>query len=509
MAKDRILTMADLISYFSSNNIQTFSNKQSGKPIVVQAIQDFSNIKSSRTENNKLYAPIRVCHIDLNRNGSFISEENMKKAMPTLKDSPLLGYIHKLDSGEYDFHSHNMHIEEDSDGNEQLIYDEKQIGSFTASDPYLEYDEEMDKTYVVAEVAIPEEYTMAADIIRRKNGTKVSCELSINECSYNAKEKYLNITDFVFMGCTCLGSEVDGTPIGEGMLGSKITLEDFSAENNSLVKFASQLEDVSEKIDSLLSHLDIDNSTEGGKFEVENNGIMEETEISEVEETTEEVVEVVSDEAEEITPDVEVENFVKTFEISHDDIRYALYSLLAPYEESDNEWYYINSVYDSYFVYESWDGSKLFGQNYTKENDEVSFEGERYELFKEILTASEKAELDSMRANYAYLVEFKDTTEKNELHAQRNSIMCDEKYSIISGKNNNGEFENSSYAKLYEEMDNYSCEELAEKLKAIIGEFAIQNNKFSHATSEKEEMKKFANVNKAKKTSRYGNLFSK
>ncbi len=38
----------------------------------------------------------------------------------------------------------------------------------------------------------------------------------------------------------------------------------------------------------------------------------------------------------------------RTFEISHDDIRYALYNLLSSYEEVDNEWYYITGVYDSY-----------------------------------------------------------------------------------------------------------------------------------------------------------------
>lgn len=68
----------------------------------------------------------------------------------------------------------------------------------------------MDKTYVVARVAIPESYTRCADIIREKNGTKVSCELIVYECSYNAKEKYLQLEDFEFAGCTCLGSEKMG-----------------------------------------------------------------------------------------------------------------------------------------------------------------------------------------------------------------------------------------------------------------------------------------------------------
>ena len=64
----------------------------------------------------------------------------------------------------------------------------------------------MDKTYVVATAAIPEEYTKTADIIRAKGGTtKVSCELSIYSMSFNAKEKYLELEDFRFNGCTLLG----------------------------------------------------------------------------------------------------------------------------------------------------------------------------------------------------------------------------------------------------------------------------------------------------------------
>lgn len=53
-------------------------------------------------------------------------------------------------------------------GNEITVYDEKQVGTFTSDEPYLEYDKDMDKTYVVARVAIPESYTRCADIIREK-----------------------------------------------------------------------------------------------------------------------------------------------------------------------------------------------------------------------------------------------------------------------------------------------------------------------------------------------------
>lgn len=263
----KYFTIEDLIRFCEQKKMYNFSSKESGKPIVIQAIQDFSSADVEETEDNKLYAKVRVCHTLLNRNGSYISEDSMKAAMPSLKYSPLLANIHQLNDGTWDFHSHDYHIEKDEDGNENVVYDEKQVGTFTADEPYLEYDKEMDKTYVVARVAIPELYTCCADIIREKNGTKVSCELIIYECSYNAKEKYLQLDNFEFAGCTCLGSEKDGTPIGEGMLGSKITLEDFSEENNSLIKFNEKMVELQARLEKLeTAYFDNkeNNSKEGG-----------------------------------------------------------------------------------------------------------------------------------------------------------------------------------------------------------------------------------------------------
>ena len=263
----KYFTVEDLIRFCEQKKMYNFSSKESGKSIFIQAIQDFSSADVEETADNKLYAKVRVCHTLLNRNGSYISEDSMKAAMPSLKYSPLLANIHQLDDGTWDFHSHDYHIEKDEDGNENVVYDEKQVGTFTADEPYLEYDKDMDKTYVVARVAIPESYTRCADIIREKNGTKVSCELIIYECSYNAKEKYLQLDNFEFAGCTCLGSEKDGTPIGEGMLGSKITLEDFSEENNSLIKFNEKMVELQarlEKLETACFDNKKNNSKEGG-----------------------------------------------------------------------------------------------------------------------------------------------------------------------------------------------------------------------------------------------------
>ena len=566
----KYFTIEDLIQFCENKKMYNFSSteSESGKPIVVQSIQDFSSADIEETEDNKLFAKVRVCHTLLNRNGSYTSEESMKEAMPSLKYAPLLANIHQLDDGSWDFHSHDYHMEEDENGNEYVVYDEKQVGTFTADDPYLEYDEDMDKTYVVARVAIPENYTKCADILREKKGTKVSCELIVYECSYNAKEKYLQLDKFEFAGCTCLGCEKDGTPIGEGMLGSKLTLENFSEENNSLIKFNQKMIELQERLDKLESSCfnNTDDSKKGGdagnmnKFEELLKKYNKTTEdvTFEYDELSDEELEAkfeeefgdevtTSDDPEDNSDDengddddatvVEdengddggedsedpddgegesqaFENMTRTFEISHDDIRYALYNLLGEFEEIDNEWYYITSVFDTYFVYESWDSGKIYGQKYSKDNDNVTFDCERYSLHKEYLTDSELAEINSMRSEYSALKEFKENIEKNELHSKREEIINSEKYSVLAEKDEEGNFVNNDFAKLVSEMDNYSLADLETKVKVMHSDYVISHTA-AFAVKEEKQKKKvlfMANSNsekESKKKAPYGGIFEK
>lgn len=268
MAK-QILTLDNLYQFYvQKNETISFSSKESGKPIMVTTHGFFEADKDDMPGMLKL--KLKVCHTETNRNGSHISKENMEKAMPTLKYRPVLAYIHELKDGTKDFYGHNMEIIENEDGESEIIYTEKQVGCFTADDPWLEYDKKMDKTYVIAYAVIPEEYTEAADIIRKKKGTKVSCELFINELSYNAKEKYLDLTDFIFGGCTLLGRDEDGNEIGEGMLGSRADIEDFCHKEPKFT-YEEKMIEILEKLNTTLSNFNKDTIQKGGnemnKFE--------------------------------------------------------------------------------------------------------------------------------------------------------------------------------------------------------------------------------------------------
>ena len=202
MQRKKILTLDDLYSFFEKKKRNvTFSSEESGYKIGVLVPAQFEEDAESDSDT-MLYATIRAFHIGRNRNGSAVTQEAAEKSLSGIKYKPILASIvMNEESGEEDFHSHDMEI--DDEGN--VTYIEKQVGCFTAKDPYIQFDEDHQKSYVYAQCAIPREYTHAADIIERKGGTKVSVELLVNACSYNAKEKYLELTDIEVAGCCLLG----------------------------------------------------------------------------------------------------------------------------------------------------------------------------------------------------------------------------------------------------------------------------------------------------------------
>jgi hypothetical protein len=524
MAKKRLLTLTDLYNYYySTSNSCHFSSDRDNENIVVQVEGKITFKKSDKDTEGLKGVHLQACHIDENINGSNIKEAVMTAALPSFSNRPILGYIHEV-NGQPEFYGHNMHL--DDDGN--VVYDEVPIGIIPEScDAKLVYDKDKDKTYVEVNGYIFEEYSKAAEILEREQECSVSVELSIRELSYDAKNKYLDIEDFFFSGVTILGKTDEGDVVKPGMSGSNIKLADFSKENNSMFSENEKLVEVLEKLNTTLSNFQIDNNQGKEETEVGNEEIFEEV-TEEVTETTEEVVEEVteevneesteevtvteeiSEETTEETPEVVVEevseqfeqkeNFVRTYEISHDDIRWGLYNLLSVYEDADNEWYYICAVYDTYFVYENWSGDKIYGQAYTKDGDNVDFDGDRYNLHRELLTDSEYVELCSMRANYSAIESQLKEYQAKEETAQKDALFISEDYSSISDK--------EEFKALAENHAEFSVDELKSKLDAIILDYAKKGGLNFSAEPEKKTvgMTRLPIQTKGNKKSRYGSL---
>ena len=303
----RMLTIEDLVMFCENHNFAHFSSKESGYQICVQVPALF---EADDADESMLFANVLAFHTGVNNNRSNLTQKAAKKAIKNLPYKPVLANFCEID-GVRDFTSHDMEI--DDDGN--FVYIEKQIGCFTADPARMEKDPDHDdRMNIFARVAIPRDYTDAAEIIERKGGTDVSVELGVNELSWNSKEKVLVLEDVTIMGLTLLGKNPDtGENVKPGMEGAHIELEDFSAENNSVIFSKSEL--INEITQAVINSLDNHNkTTERRNDEVEFEEKIEEAveevfektadDISDVEPTEEKVIEVNSDDATEESPEV-------------------------------------------------------------------------------------------------------------------------------------------------------------------------------------------------------------
>lgn len=539
----KIMTIDELYSFCLKNNFSKFNSKDFGDELSVEMHGNFEKQKKTDDRLVEGMTPFisNAFHDHVNLNKSNIEENIFKENVPSSNLRPILANI-KLDeeTNELDFGSHDFHIEKvtsvDENGNkvevEKIIYDEQPIGVIDGSRTNIEYDKDAKVNRAVLHGYLYDEYCSdAIDILNRRGTVDCSIELCIRTMSFDGKNKVLNLDDFYVSGLTLLSAKTK-----PGMAGSNFKIEDFSSCDTK-VSFSNEekLIELLERIDKKLSNFDNKNPKEGGNeknmFEklLEKYGKTIEDITFEYEGLSDEELEAkFSAEFEEDTStstssdgednsntsntNDKYELFNKLFEISFDEIKYALNSLCSIYR-NDSEWCYVHTVYEDYFIMQDWDSDKYYKQSYQKDGDNVSLSGERIEMFAMLLTESEKISVEEMRSNYAALKEFKENAEKNELHSQKEELINSEKYSILAEKNEDGEYTNTAFAELVKNMDNYSLTDLETQIKVIHSDYISEHSNFSAnkpIENKTVSMKMFTNPNTKKtKSSRYGDLFKK
>ena len=552
----RLLTLDDLCKYYQNhkNTVVYSAAKNDNTPVTVQLPGSLVfNESEYNAEEGLLRTHLKSCHIGDNRNQSTIEKDVMEECAPSIYNRPILGYIHQLKDGSYDFAGHEMFINDDG----ELEYEEIPVGCVPESgNAQLVYDEDNDKTYLEVDAVIYEQYTRAADILKEKGECKVSVELNLLDFSYNPKKNKLIINKFYFSGITILGVTRDGSEqtIQEGMQGSKITLKDFKVNNSVCNKYSQtdienkliEMQESIKNIEAKLSGFNIESFY--GKEEnnlVDNVNLNETFEETEVVEETSEVTEEMStdiveetpvieesfedetpeNEESEETPDVDDEetddvavveeseeseeepevveveeietseentetfsetptNMLRTYEISLEDTRSALYGLLSLQEEADQDYYWIISTYSDYFIYQSYRSGNYYKQLYSVNNDEISFEGNRVEVFCEFLTEEEKSELETMRSNYSSILNELNVFKAEELYADKMTVFNDTNYQQFL---NTEEFK-SLMSK--ENVDQYSKEELQDKAEITFAKLVKAQGTFAATVvEEKPEVK--------------------
>ena len=560
----KFYTLDDLYNFCKENRFESFSAEKQGAPLVVQSFGTFE--ADDKNTDGLMSVKLKSCHTGKNRNKSGITDDNMNKYKHTFKGRPILGAIYKTDTGEYEFRAHDMKVIDDG---EDIEYIEQPIGVISQTEePYLEFDAEEDKNYLMVSGTIFSDYSKAAEILERRRTCKCSVEIAVEELSYNCDEDYLSIDKFRFSGVTILGYEQDGvTEIQEGMKGSKITIDDFSEKKNSMFSADchAKLIETLEKLNMTLESLNNKTHSEKGgekvmsKFEelLAKYGKTADEVTFEYENLSDEELEVAFKEAFEgddgddaanpegdgaddgkdtddvndssdgndgedtadgdngeagddegegegsCDPEGQTEDkFVLKYELSHDDIRSALYSLLAA--ESDEDYYYtwILEVFDNKFIYQDYMENKFYRRSYSKDGENVTLDETKVEVFNEWLSQAEKDALDALKADYAALKAFKETYDASVIKAQKTEILDKAEYECLT--------ENEEFVQLRADMDKFSVEEISTKADLIFAAHMKSTMEFS-AKNESKKLDALAfNFNKKEsKKGPYGNLFAK
>lgn len=559
--RKKLLTLDELITFCEQKNFTRFSSAETGYQLAVQVPATFKKDEDDE-DPTMLYGHIKLLHTSRNLNGSSLTEKAAKKAMKRLAYKPLLANFTDVND-EIDFTSHDMEI--DDDGN--IVYIEKQIGCFTSDRPYLEQDPDDEaKKYLYAQVAVPREYTAAAEIIERKGKVSVSAELMIYEMSYDSKEKVLVLDDVEIMGATCLGVDPQtGEPVNPGMAGAELRLTDFSKENNSALSHFNadeKLIETLEKLNETLSNFNIDNNSQKGgssmKFEelLEKYNVTEEdiefdyeglsddeleakfeevfgekVEESETEESEEgdkeefdgddpaddntedesEEEAVIDDdetpESKKLVPEsysVKLsDGTVKEFALSLNDKISALTTLInEQYADADNTYYSV-IVYDKEVVMVDYFYGNAYRQSYKNRAGVFSLTGDRVSVKPVYLTADEEAELDRIKSNYAAVSEELTKYHEAEAKAEKENLMNSDSYKSI--------FEKDEFKEI--NIDEFTVESLTAHLDEILLKYAKEGSlNFAQADVEetKPETKKLFGVPSVKpKKGKFGKLFDK
>ena len=321
-----------------------------------------------------------------------------------------------------------------------------------------EYEDEIETEYLTAEVILwtgryPElmEAIYSDDFYFNE-----SIEISVSEYRpYEEDSNYTELTDFTYSALCLLGKADDKTSPEHTepcFVESKVIPVQYSLEREEFTKVMGELKN------ELAFYFNKD-KIDGKEDEVVENEKEEVIEtVEEVnEESTEEVVENTTEE----TPDAEVNEDTNT--------------------ESENEEVQEDETVVEASVEETVEMSEL---------DSLKAEYEEYENSH----SHTNEEFDELQ-------KYHDNAEFEKIHAERDAMLSDEKYSVLA--------ENEAFTELKKNMDNYSLADLEKEAKVIFADYVSSVGTFSMNDSNKKSTSKirFSMKKDTGKTKAYSTLF--
>ena len=538
------------------NSVKFSKDDFIGGSFVAVGLEGTLSFSQDTSKDGLVKTHLKAAHVGKNKNHSQITYSSMKKNLKSIKNRPILAYIHQLEvDGEQKnvFGWHAMH----EGNNGEIIYDEIPVGHVpTDAKPELVYDADKDKEYIETDAYLYESYTKAPEILMDADGQcPVSVEIDVYDFSYDAKEKILNIDNFVFKGITILGYYEDGSVVEPAMEGANISLLNFNADKaafeidqNStkggkddmglfeqlLEQYNITAEDVTfehenltdeelkAKFEEMFGNAEADPTPESN-FEDENpesedegaegdepeeEAENEEPEIEDEKESESDIEENTQNEAQDDEPVKKIENSItysvngKEFAVSLNDKIYALATLVNDaYSETDNAYYNV-LVYDKELVMvDMWAGS-AYRQSYSERAGVFSLKGDRVPVHAIYVTDTEEAEIDNIRSKYSTMSEELAKYQKAEEESRKEAIINSEDWESIS--------DSAEFAQIKEHISEYSADEIQNKCDALLLSFAKSNSKKTHIAKDTNQHKfSLFRVPEGKvaENKRYGNIF--
>lgn len=541
----------------NKGNSLKFSKDDFGGSFVAVGLEGTLSFNQDTSKDGLVKAHLKAAHVGKNKNHSQITYSSMKKNLKSIKNRPILAYIHQLEIDGEQKNVFGWHAMHEGDGGE-IVYDEIPVGHVpTDAKPELVYDADKDKEYIETDAYLYEGYTKAPEILMDADGQcPVSVEIDVYDFSYDAKEKILNIDNFVFKGITILGYYEDGSTVEPAMEGANISLLNFDVDKKAtfeidqnstkggkddmglfeqlLEQYNVTAEDVTfehenltdeelkAKFEEMFGNAEADPTPESN-FEDENPesgdegaegdepeevAESEESEIENSNEPESEPEEESQDGVQDDEPVKKIENSItysingKEFAVSLNDKIYALATLVNDaYSETDNAYYNV-LVYDKELVMvDVWAGS-AYRQSYSERAGVFSLKGDRVPVHAIYVTDTEETEIDNIRSKYSAMSEELAKYQKAEEESRKEVIINSEDWEAIS--------DSAEFAKIREHISEYSAEEIQNKCDALLLSFAKSNSRKAHVAKDTNQHK-FSLFRvpegKSAENKRYGNLF--
>ena len=393
-------------------------------PVSFSKINEYENKKEDIRFTEVL---IKILHLGRNYNGSVFTKKAVEDALPSLANTPILGFIEDNEKGEEDFSNHRTSWNKDKDGNIKVRYGGNAYGVIPESFAKEAYFEDcvcsdgITRTYLFCKALLWNKFDYVLDIFDNNEGvSKQSMELA-EEYTGHWTDDGFEFDSFLFDGCCAIS-------VQPAMIDSTIELSNFSAND-----IANEIANKLNKYELLFSS-NIGDKEEGEKVarkkkeekqEFSQEGIVEanavETEMADKEEKEDEETEEEKEEEKE-----ENKKSYRKFEfsLSHEDIRCKIYDKLFEMEQIENTWFYIIKTQDNYFVYQDEKTGKFYKQGYVSTDNEIAFEGERVEVFNVFVDGETQKEIQAL--TYSELKEQLNST-KEQLDVANGKIVKFEK----------------------------------------------------------------------------------